>query len=212
VRLFSATVPGYHVRRQDIDQGNRENFMSGGHGHVDTSNKRIALLVAVLAALLAISEMGGKSSQTNALASHIDAANLWSFFQAKTIRQTTMRTAAEEAEATFKDSPQGMPAAMKAQSDRWRQTAQRYESEPETGEGRKELMARAKVKEEHRDKSLAAYHMFEYASAAFQLAIVLAGASALTSVVWLIVISCGLGVVGLGFTVLAFVAPTLVHL
>jgi Domain of unknown function (DUF4337) len=186
--------------------------MSGGHGHVDTSNKRLALLVAVLAALLAISEMGGKSSQTNALASHIDAANLWSFFQAKTIRQTTMRTAAEEAEATFKDSPQGMPAAMKAQSDRWRQTAQRYESEPETGEGRKELMARAKVKEEHRDKSLAAYHMFEYASAAFQLAIVLAGASALTSVVWLIVISCGLGVVGLGFTVLAFVAPTLVHL
>jgi hypothetical protein len=212
VRLFSATVPRYHVRQQDMDQGNRENFMSGGHGHVDTSNKRIALLVAVLAALLAISEMGGKSSQTNALASHIDAANLWSFFQAKTIRQTTMRTAAEEAEATFKDSPQGMPAAMKAQSDRWRQTAQRYESEPETGEGRKELMARAKVKEEHRDKSLAAYHMFEYASAAFQLAIVLAGASALTSVVWLIVISCGLGVVGLGFTVLAFVAPTLVHL
>ena len=121
--------------------------MSGGHGHVDTSNKRIALLVAVLAALLAISEMGGKSSQTNALSSHIDASNLWTFFQAKTIRQTTMRTAAEEAEATFKDSPQGMPAAMKAQTERWRQTAQRYESEPETGEGRKELMARAKVKE-----------------------------------------------------------------
>jgi hypothetical protein len=186
--------------------------MSGGHGHVDTSNKKIALLVAVLAALLAISEMGGKSSQTNALSSHIDAANLWTFFQAKTIRQTTMRTAAEEAEATFKDSPQGMPAAMKAQTERWRQTAQRYETEPETGEGRKELMARAKVKEQHREKSLAAYHMFEYGSAAFQLAIVLAGAAALTSVVWLIIVSCGLGVVGLGFTTLGFVAPTLIHL
>ena len=161
--------------------------MSGGHGHVEGSNKKIALLVAVLAALLAISEMGGKSSQTNALSSHIDASNLWTFFQAKTIRQTTMRTAAEEAEATFKDNPQGMPAAMKAQTERWRQTAQRYETEPETGEGRKELMARAKAKEQHRDKSLAAYHMFEYASAAFQLAIVLAGAAALTSVVWLVV-------------------------
>ena len=186
--------------------------MSGGHGHVDGSNKKIALLVAILAALLAISEMGGKSSQTNALASHIDAANLWSFFQAKTIRQTTMRTAAEEAEATFKDTPHGLPAAMKAQTERWRQTAQRYESEPETGEGRKELMARAKVKEQHRDKSLAAYHMFEYGSAAFQLAIVLAGAAALTSVAWLIIISCGLGVVGLCLTAMAFVAPTLVHL
>ena len=186
--------------------------MSGGHGNVDGSNKKIALLVAILAALLAISEMGGKSSQTNALASHIDAANLWSFFQAKTIRQTTMRTAADQAEATFNDSSQVVPAAMKAQAERWRQTAQRYESEPETGEGRKELMARAKVKEQTRDKSLAAYHMFEYGSAAFQLAIVLAGAAALTSVAWLIIISCGLGVVGLGLTALAFVAPTLVHL
>src|SRR5882724_2970689 len=186
--------------------------MSGGHGHIEGSNKKIALLVAVLAALLAISEMGGKSSQTNALASHIDGSNLWNFFQAKTIRQTTLRTAAEEAEATFKDSPQGMPAAMKAQSERWRQTAQRYETEPETGEGRKELMARAKIKEEHRDRSLAAYHMFEYASAAFQLAIVLAGAAALTSVMWLTVVSVGLGVVGFAFTLLAFLAPTLVHL
>ena len=186
--------------------------MSGGHGHVDTSNKRIALLVAVLAASLAISEMGGKSSQTNALTSQVEASNLWNFFQAKTIRQTVLRTAADEAEATFKDNPQNIPAAMKAQSDRWRQTAQRYETEPETGEGRKELMARAKAKEAHRDTSLAAYHMFEYASAAFQLAIVLAGAAALTSVVWLVVISCGLGVVGLGFTILALVAPTLVHL
>ena len=69
--------------------------MSGGHGHVDGSNKRIALLVAVLAAFLAISEMGGKSSQTNALTSQVEASNLWNFFQAKTIRQTIVRTAAD---------------------------------------------------------------------------------------------------------------------
>ena len=186
--------------------------MSGGHGHVDPSNKKIALLVAVLAALLAISEMAGKSSQTHGLSSHIDASNLWSFFQAKTIRQTTMRTAAEGADAQFKDNPQSMPAALKAQSEQWRRTAQRYESEPETNEGRKELMARAKAKEEFRDRSLAAYHMFEYGSASFQLAIVLAGAAALTSVAWLMFISMGLGVVGLGFTLLAFLAPTAIHL
>jgi hypothetical protein len=186
--------------------------MSGGHGHIDSSNKRIALLVAILAALLAVSEMGGKSSQTNGVSSHIDASNLWSFFQAKTIRQTTLRTAADQAEASFKDTPQGIPAAMKSQAERWRQTAQRYETEPDTGEGRKELMARAKAKEDHRDKSLAAYHMFEYASAGFQLAIVLAGAAALTSVAWLTFISMGLGVVGIGFTLLAFFAPTLIHL
>ena len=62
--------------------------MSGGHGHVEGSNKKIALLVAVLAAFLAISEMGGKSSQTEVLTQHVEASNLWTFFQAKTIRQT----------------------------------------------------------------------------------------------------------------------------
>lgn len=186
--------------------------MSGGHGHVDGSNKKIALLVAILAALLAVSEMGGKSSQTNSLASHIDASNLWSFFQSKTIRQTTLRTAAEEVEAAYADGPAPMPPALKAQADRWRQTAQRYDTEPETGEGRKELAARAKVKEAQRDRSLSAYHMFEYGSACFQLAIVLAGAAALTSVVWLTFLSVGLGAVGFAFTVLAFAAPTLIHL
>ena len=186
--------------------------MSGGHGHVDTSNKRIALLVAVLAALLAISEMGGKSSQTNALSSHIDASNLWTFFQAKTIRQTTLRTAADGIDAQYKDAAQPMPAGVKKQLDTWRQTAQRYDTEPETGEGRKELAARAKGKEASRDKSLAAYHMFEYGSAALQLAIVLAGAAALTNVMALALAAGGLGILGVVCGALGFLAPTLLHL
>lgn len=186
--------------------------MSGGHGHVEGGNKQIALLVAVLAAMLAISETGGKSAQTKGLAEHIEASNLWSFFQAKTIRQTTMRTAADGLEAQFKDGGQTIPPALKAQADAWRKTAERYENEPETNEGRKQLMARAKAKQDMRDKSLSAYHMFEYGSAALQLAIVLAGAAALTTVAWLTITSVGLGVIGLLFTLLGFFAPTLIHL
>src|SRR5215203_1268831 len=114
------------------------------HGHVESGNKKIALLVAILAALLAVTETAGKSNQTHALSEQITASNLWSFFQAKTIRQTTMRTAAEGVEAHFKDGAQTMPGGLKAQVDAWRRTALRYESEPETNEGRKELIARAK--------------------------------------------------------------------
>jgi hypothetical protein len=186
--------------------------MSEGHGQLEVgSNKRIALLVAVLAALLAISEMGGKSAQTHGLAEHIDASNLWSFFQAKTVRQTTLRTAADAIEAQFKDGP-AMSDGVRKQVDTWRKTAHRYETEPETGEGRKELAARAKAKEADRDRSLSSYHMFEYGSAALQLAIVLAGAAALTSVAWLTFLSAGLGVIGLAFGALGFFAPTLIHL
>src|SRR5215475_14418947 len=113
--------------------------MSSDHGHIDGSNKRIALLVAILAALLAVSEMGGKSAQTEVLTQHVEATNMWTFFQAKTVRQTVVRTAAEEADAQYKDTG-NMPGAVKAQVEQWRKTAQRYDSEPETGEGRKELM------------------------------------------------------------------------
>ena len=185
--------------------------MSGGHGPIDSSNKKIALLVAVLAAFLAISEMGGKSAQTEVLTQHVEATNMWTFFQAKTVRQTVVRTAAEELEAQFKDAPT-MPAAVKDQVAHWRRTAQRYDSEPETNEGRKELMARAKMHEGKREHARAAYHLFEYGSAAFQLAIVLAGAAALTSVMWLAVVAGSLGLVGIAFTVLGFFEPTLVHL
>lgn len=185
--------------------------MSGGHGHVDSSNKKIALLVAVLAAFLAVSEMGGKSSQTEVLTQHVEATNMWTFFQAKTVRQTIVRTAAEELDAQFKDAG-NMPPAVKTQIEQWRKTAQRYDTEPETGEGRKELAARAKAHEAKREHARGAYHMFEYASAAFQLGIVLAGAAALTTVMWLALVSVGLGVVGAAFTILGFVAPTLLHI
>jgi hypothetical protein len=184
--------------------------MSGGHGHVDGSNKNIAILIAFLAALLAICEMGAKSSQTTVLTEHVEATNQWGFFQAKTIRQTILRTAAEEAEAQYKG--QEMPAAMKEQVARWKATVARYESEPDTKEGRKELSASAIEHGKKREVARSAYHLFEYGSAAFQLAIVLASAAAVTTVIWLAFLATGLGIVGAGLTVLGFFAPTLVHL
>ena len=67
-------------------------------GHVDPSHRKVALLIAVLAAVLALSEMLGKSAQTAALSYNIEASNLWAFFQAKTVRLTTLRTAGEALE------------------------------------------------------------------------------------------------------------------
>src|ERR1700745_3563136 len=118
----------------------QEIFMSGGHGHLEGSNKNIAILIAVLAALLAIAETGAKSSQTAVLTEHVEATNQWAFFQAKTVRQTVIRTAAEELDAQFKDGGP-IPAAVKSQIEAWRKTVARYDSEPETNEGRKELAA-----------------------------------------------------------------------
>src|SRR6266704_3091195 len=172
--------------------------MSEAHVHVDPSNKKVALFIAVLALVLAFAETLGKGSQTSALASHIEASNLWAFFQAKTIRQTTVRTAAEEMEAQF---GQKVPEAVKKQIESWKKTAERYQSEPETGEGRKELMARAKEMEKKRDRAMAAYHNYEIASAAI-----------ITGVAALLWIAYALGAVGVAFSLIGFLWPTAVHL
>jgi hypothetical protein len=185
--------------------------MSAG-GHIDPSNKKVALLIAVLAALLAFSETLGKSAQTEALSRNIEAANLWSFFQAKTVRMTTLRTAAEEAELQFVSASGESKQVIAKRIDDWRTTAARYDSEPETGEGRKELASRAKAAELKRDRSLAAYHHYETASAALQIAIVLASAEVITGAGFLMWVSAGLGVAGLVFAAIGFLAPTVIHL
>ena len=183
--------------------------MSGGHGHGHGDhggNKKIALLISLLALVLAFSETLGKSAQTAALAYNIEASNLWAFFQAKTIRQTVLRTAAEEV------ATGNMSQAAKDQVAKWKDTAQRYQSEPDTGEGREQLAARAKEAEKKRDRSMAAYHHYEVASAAVQIAIVLASASIIAEIAALAWAGAALGVVGIVFCVIGFVFPTAVHL
>ena len=192
--------------------------MSGaGHGHggdhSGPESKRIALLISVLALVLAFAETLGTSAQTTAIDKNIEASNMWSFFQAKTIRMTVVRTAAEAAELEL--NLVSMPKTKEAITERvasWRKTAERYDTEPETQEGRKELAARAKVAEKMRDRSLAAYHHYETASAALQIAIVMASAAIITSMMVLAWVSIGLGVVGVVFCSIAFFAPMAVHL
>ena len=184
-----------------------------GHGHVDPSNKKIALLISVLALVLAFSETLGKGAQTSALSYNIEASNLWTFFQAKTVRSTTLRTAAEALELEIGQTthPEHQEAMRKRVAD-WKANIARYDSEPETNEGRKQLAARAKTAETRRDHSLAAYHNYELASAVLQIAIVLASAEIITGVVLLSWIAGGLGVIGIVFCSLGFFAPTAVHL
>ena len=181
--------------------------MAGGHGaHVDPHNKEIALLISVLALVLAFSETLGKSAQTAALSYNIEASNLWAFYQSKTIRRTTLRTAAEQT-ALLVDSGKA-----KEQISAWKKTAERYQNEPDTGEGRDQLEARAKAAEKKRDKAYAAYHHYEVASAAVQIAIVLASASIITAMIALAWTAVGLGVIGIVFCVIGFWFPTAVHL
>ncbi len=179
-----------------------------GHGHVDPSNKKIALLISILALLLAISETMSKAYQTEVLTKQIEASNLWSFFQAKTIRSTATKLTIETTQLSGKASDPKTAAAL----EKWDAAAKRYDSEPETGEGRKELAAKAKQAEATRDLYMQKYHFLEIASGILQVAIVLASATIITGVSLLSVLAGGLGVISLVLSGLGIFAPTLIHL
>jgi hypothetical protein len=181
--------------------------------HASGENKKIALLIAVLALFLAISETLGKGAQTESISKNVEAANLWAFFQAKSIRRTVVQTAAEQGKLTLGTaSDDAMKAAVQKQIDDWTKTAQRYRSEPETGEGTEQLAEKAKHAEHERDEATAKYHHFELASAAFQIGIVLASATIITGMFALAYVSGVLTLAGLIMTALGLWWPHLLHL
>ena len=171
-------------------------------------NKKIALLISVLALFLAFSETLGKSAQTTAITLNVTSNDLWAFFQAKTIRMTVVTTAAEQLQVVSDTTDNPAAKATMAKSiETWKKNAARYNDEPETNEGRKQLAARAKDAEHKRDEALARYHNYEFASAAFQIGIVLASATIITGMMVLAWLSGALGIAGLALTAFGLWAP-----
>ena len=217
-----------HEAEHQIQHDSEHGDHAGGGNLLDSRNKKVALLIAVLALCLAFSETLGKSAQTAALSYNVEASNLWAFFQAKTIRQTVIQAAAEILKIDLTrdgGDPAATKAALAKRIQSWEQVAARYDSElmdppahkevnlnPPYGEGRRELMARAIASEKRRDTALERYHHYEVASAAFQIGIVLASATVITGMVLLAYLAGGLGALGLLFMAIGFFAPHAVHL
>jgi hypothetical protein len=181
--------------------------------HASGKNRKIALLIAVIALFLALSETLGKGAQTESISKNVEASNLWAFFQAKSIRRTVVQATADQARLSLGVmGDDAAKAALQKQIDEWQKTAARYRSEPETGEGSEQLSERAKHAEHERDLATAKYHHFELASAAFQIGIVLASATIITGIIALAWISGLLALAGIAFTAIGIFAPHALHL
>ena len=171
-------------------------------------NKKIALLISVLALFLAFSETLGKSAQTHAIALNVEINDLWAFFQAKTIRMTVLTTASEQMQLEAdRAADADQKARLAKKVDEWKKLVARYDDEPSSNEGRKQLMAKARALEHSRELAMSRYHNYEFASAAFQIGIVLASAEVITGMVALAWLSGLCGVLGLAFTAVGLWAP-----
>ena len=123
-------------------------------------------VITVLAALLAVNTLLSGANSSKILNNTIEANNTWAFYQAKSIKQTLAEMALDDT----KDPKKAETLIAKIN---------RYESEPATGEGKKELMAKARSLENERADARQRSPYYTYAGSIFQISIVLLTAAIL---------------------------------
>ena len=173
----------------------------------DDFKKRAAIAIAFFAMLLAITGLGGNNATKEAINENIQASNAFNFFQAKNARQTSFILAANELElalAKEPELPESVKTALRDKIAEYRKTIARYESEPETREGKKELIARAREHEEKRDHALKQDPYFDYAEALLQIAIVLISVAIVADLAWLAFLGGAVGILGTLLTINGF--------
>lgn len=126
-------------------------------------------VITILAALLAINTYMGGGNSSKVLNNTIDANNTWAFYQAKSIKQTLAEQSLDDAK--FRNDTKKVEFLQKK--------IDRYESDPATGEGKKELMEKARKLEADRAVAKSRGPWYTFAGSLFQIAVVLLTASIL---------------------------------
>lgn len=181
--------------------------MMDAGAETDRFKQRAAVMIAAFAMVLAICGLGGSNAGKEALNNNVAASNYFSFYQAKNLRQAALGLAVDEAELVWMTDPATPDAAKQAIREkvaRYKATIGRYESEPDTREGKKELLVRAKEHEDKRDHALKQDPYFDYAEALLQIAIVLTSVAIVANLAWLAYFGAAIGIVGLLLTINGF--------
>jgi len=149
---------------------------------------KAGMVINIFALLLAVNVWyGGKLSST-VLNNTIKASDVYNFYQAKSLKQALAEQNLYEAQ---KSGDKTRIAEMTAKIEK-------YESDPKSGEGKKELLAKATKLEAERDEAKLRSPWIGYASTAYQMAIVILSASILAvsmGLFWSSFAVAGLGIV-----------------
>src|SRR5450755_1111081 len=154
-------------------------------GATEAEDKRVALIIAILALFLALSESGAKKAEHHSTEKNIEASDLYNFYQAKKARATIVETA-EKAFETLAPTVADEKAreGVEKQIAEWKATVAKFENDPKKPEDSLEkIQERATEANEARESWNQKLEHFEFASGALQISIVLASAAIITGVV-----------------------------
>lgn len=181
---------------------------------IERHRSRTALAIAILAAVLAVAELGGDNAKDRMIQDNILASDTWNFYQAKNIRQTQYKLEADALQRAMTAPGATLDQQKLLQGDlkKYKKTIARYEDEPDAegpggkgkGEGKKQLQEKAKGYVESREKAEKQNDSFDFAKMVLQLSIVLGSVSILASSRPLLWLAGGLGLVGALLTLNGF--------
>lgn len=146
---------------------------------------KAALIISIFAAIFSVNAFIQGQLNSGILNNTIKINDTWAFYQAKSIKQTQYELAADAIEG--KDQQKYL---------QYRATVERYENEP--GEGKRDLMAKARALEAERDLAKKKSPWIGIAGSIMQIAIVLLTASILSAGVMMFYAGIGAMVIALG--------------
>jgi Domain of unknown function (DUF4337) len=175
-------------------------------------DRRAAIVIAILALFLALSEAGAKKADHISTEKNIESSDLFNFYQAKKIRSTIVETASQTLESQMPgvSDPKAQDALEKQIAD-FKTKAAEFEHDPKKPEDSLDaIQDRANEAGEARELANRQLEHYELGSGAVQIAIVLASAAIITGVGALMWFSVALGAVGVILMTLGFFAPTMI--
>jgi len=157
-----------------------------------------SVTITIFAAILAISAWLGGQVSGKILANNVELNDTWAFYQAKSIKQNLYFVNMEDIRAQLEDptTPPNVRKILSERADRYQGVVDRLESDPK-GDGKQQIMAKARTLESERDLLKKRSPFFGMASTILQIAIVLSTTAILAVSMALWYSSIGVGIIGL---------------
>jgi hypothetical protein len=141
-------------------------------------SRRVALVTAIYAVVLAIASLGGNNAMKEMLLAQQQSSDQWAFYQAKVIREHLYRAQRLNLELALAE-----PGALKgAERQKFEALAKKFgEEEKRYNSEKKDIEKDARKLEHERDRNRDKDPYFDYAEVLLQIAIVMASVSILAT-------------------------------
>ncbi len=176
--------------------------MAKKHDH-EWFEKTVAITTAILSVFLALSSILGTKAGGDSTSYLIQANDQWAFFQAKSIKGNIY-----EANRYLLLEDASNPNNPKSYNDSLNSTIATFDSNiARYSKEKADIQATAQNYTDISGRLGAKSDVYNYSQGFYQIALILAAIALLAKKRYMWILSCALGLIGIGFTIYAFMMP-----